>query len=524
MKKIFLAISAFAILTGSHSQTAFHKFLPVADRDGFLYRTCQTSDGGFVSVGRVSDPATFDNDFLILKTDASGIASWIKKYSADESEEFTDVAETADGGVVAAGSSFNMNTFISKAVLKKFSSAGVSQWSRSYSMSGHSAGAKKVAKDASGNIYVLGAVAVDGSSDDYFIMKLDAGGNILAQHTFGTPDFDYPLAFLRKGNGDFFICGWNNTSTGENIHLLKINADMTVAWNKKISGTARYFAYDMRERSDGDIVLAGRYDDLVNSYDILICTLDDASGEQVWARSYSAAEGPGTYAYGLTITSGDAIAVTGPVETSVEGAFVLATDAAGNLNWSNRYGIPGFAGKGYGIAAADDGGYMVCGPLSNSSNAIVQLIKTNAEGDLPCNSVGYEILSGPLTLPMQSITVTAGNANLSAQEITLNETSYGSLETICTGTGIADIRDQAIKVSPNPTDGRFTVTTPGMYAGAKVIVVNAAGINVLDSNMPQGETANSVSKTFSIDIPAGLYLLSIGNGKQKAARKLFISK
>lgn len=522
MKNLYLIILAFSFSAGLFAQSSFHKSFSLPGKSGFLYRSGITSDGGFVSVGRVSDFSTFDDDFLIMKTDASGNPSWIKKNSTPDFEEFTDLAEVANGDIVAVGSSTNMNTFLSTAVVEKFNSAGVPQWCKSYSVDAHSTNAKKIAKDSDGNLYVLGTVAVDGSADDYFIMKLDAGGNILSQTTFGTPDSDYPLGFIRKSNGDFFICGWDNTFTGENIHLLKINSDMTVAWNKLITGPIRYFAYDIRERSDGNLVLAGRFDDTSTSFDILICTLDDSSGEQVWAKSYSAADGGGTYAYGLTIAAGDVITVTGPSSTTEQGTFLLSTDASGSINWSNKYGQPGSSSMGYGVTTASDGSYLVCGPLSNSSDAIVQLLKTNSSGALACNSSGYELLVTSITLPMQTREVAVGTASLLAQNHTLTETSYNTLETICLGTGFADKSSVNVAISPNPSQGKFTVTVPGSYAGLKIALYNSDGMELMSTSLPSGTENQVVSKTFETDVPEGIYFVKIGGGLNQITRKLVI--
>jgi hypothetical protein len=504
------------------AQSTFHKAFTLAGKDGILYRSRPVSDGGAVSVGRVIDFSTFDDDFLIMKTDASGGAAWIKKCATTDFEEFTDVTEVPDG-LVAVGTASDMTTYISVAVVEKFNAAGVSQWVKSYSVSGHSAGAKKISTDASGNLYILGTVAIDGAGDDYFILKLDASGNILAQNRFGTPDTDYPLAFLRSDNGSFFICGWDNTFVGENIHVMKINADMTVSWNRKISGMIRYFAYDMQELSNGHLVLAGRYDDGADSYDVLLCSLDDSNGDQVWAKSFSAANGAGNYAYGLAIKQGDVIAVTGPVETTEQGTFLFTTDALGNLTWSNRYGEPGTSAMGYGVAAANDGGFLVCGPLGNNADGIVQLLKTDSEGHLSCNSSAYELSATALTLPMQTLAITTGSPGLAAQNHMLNETAYTGLTDICTGTGLPLINEQHVGITPNPSRGSFTVTAPGSFSGAQVTIVSASGKEVMTGIMPTGDGTSAVSQGFSLSVPAGVYFVTLGNRAGQRSLKLVIT-
>jgi hypothetical protein len=226
----------------------------------------------------------------------------------------------------------------------------------------------------------------------------------------------------------------------------------------------------------------------------------------------------------LTISQGDVIAVTGPAETSSQGTFLLATDATGNLNWSYRYGEPGATSEGYGVTTASDGGYLLCGLYSNSSDAIVQLLKTNSTGYLACNSSAYSLAVTPVTLPMQSLTVATGTTNLTAQDLTLTETAYSNLATICLGTGNTETAGSAFTVSPNPSDGRFTLKVPGTYAGAQVTLVNTSGTELLKESLPSGSAKSSISKTIDIEAPDGIYIVKIDDGKQQVTRKVCISR
>jgi hypothetical protein len=523
MRKTILLLSAFVFVSGLYAQSSFHNYFSQAGQGGLLYRCIQTSDGGFASVGKVTNYTTFDDDLLIIKSDAAGNAQWIKRISSPESEEFTDLAETPDGGLVATGRNFSMTTFLGQAIVEKFSASGIRQWAKSYTISGNSSGAKNVETDNAGNIYVLGNVAVSGASDDYFIMKLSAGGDILSQNTYGTPDSDFPLGFLRKTNGEMYICGWDNTFTGENIHLVKVNADMTLAWNKLIRGTSKYFAYDIKAQSNGDVVLAGRFDNGTSSFDILLFTIDDVTGDQVWAKSYSPVEENGTYAYGLALDASGMIAVTGIVEASEQGTFLFKTDAAGTVIGSNQCGTPGSTGLGYGIGTTADGGYLVCGGFEGYQDAIVQLIKTNSSGSFPCNSSSFDLESSMITLPMQSLTVTPGTPLMAAQDIALSETPFTSLGTVCVGTGYdGNTMAEEITVGPNPTGVPFTISAPGQYSGETITMLNSAGVEIFRGAMSTSDGMARITQSFTFPLAAGFYLVRIGDGQRMTTKKLVV--
>jgi len=216
--------------------------------------------------------------------------------------------------------------------------------------------------------------------------------------------------------------------------------------------------------------------------------------------------------------------VTGPAESSDQGTFLLSTDASGNISWSYKFGAPGSTSEGYGITTAPDGGYLVCGFYSNNNDEILQFLKTNSNGYLPCNSTVYGLSASSLTLPMQSIAVATGTTNLSAQDLILNETSYSNLGTICLGTGIPAISESSVTLSPNPSDGRFTITAPQSSAGSKITIVNTTGLELFHSSMPAGDGSNAISKQVTINLPAGAYFVKIDDGKQLTTRKLLINR
>jgi hypothetical protein len=463
----------------------------------------------------------FSDDMLIFKTDASGNASWIKKIATPDSEAFTDIVETSGNDLVAVGSTISMTTFQLQAVVEKFNFAGTKQWSKSYGVSGLSSSAKCIVKDGAGNLYILGSVDVAGSLTDYFVMKLDADGNIIAQSTFGTPQSDFPLAFHRSSNGDLYIAGWQNNGTGENIHILKINNSLGMVWNKLVSSTDRYFAYDIGEKSDGSIVLAGRFDDTSTSYDILICNLDDSNGEQVWAKKYSAIAGMRTYAYGLTIGAGDEIAVTGIVEGTDQGTLFLGVNGSGNISTSWQSGVAGSIGNGYGISKSSDGGYMICGPLGGSSNEIVQMIKTNGNGEIPCNNSEFGLSAGDITLPSNSLTIATGTAVLTAQDVTLTEAGFNTIGTICIETGLDDLADEESIVYPNPASGSFTVTVPGNFGESLLQIYNSGGKEIFRQFLNPGSMA-VLNNEHNLDIPSGIYVIRITSGVRQIIRKLVV--
>ncbi|KAF0198478.1 MAG: lipoprotein [Bacteroidetes bacterium] len=519
MKKIYLLLLIFHVAFVVKSQGLFHKFYQQDNALGLLYRCAQTDNGGYISVGNVTDESTFSGDFLIVRANPDGSASWCKSLTLTDNEQFTDVVESAPGEFVVVGSVFSTTTFTSQIIVAKYNDSGSKIWCKMYSVNGSTVSANRIQKDETGNIYILGMAEVAGASSDYLIMKLDGNGNILQQSTIGTPVSDYPLSFLRNAQGDLFIGGWANSGTGETIHMIRLNASMELQWDSYLSGNARYFNYDMKEKSSGNIVIAGRYDNMNDSYDVLLAELDVQTGTPVWIKSYSASDGTASYAYGLAVGENDHIGVTGIIEGTLAGTLLFETDQDGVVNWSERIsGTNETDAHGYGICPDSDGGYVVCGKRSGDDNSVVQLLKSSNTGEVTCSTTDFPFNVTDLTPEIQHLTLTMNTGTLFAQDITLEEMMVTNFSDACIETSVRSLNgNQLFDLYPNPSDGIIQVNLKEPTAGnCKVDLFDAQGILV-----SSGEMSHAVSGPYKIplEIP-GIYFIRITNGNRSYTGKV----
>lgn len=95
------------------------------------YRTKQTSDGGFIVVGKTKSFGAANYDGYVVKLDASGNTSWSKIYGGGLDESFYDVHETYNGYVFLGGTgSFGKggeDVYVIKTSLN-----GTMQWSKTF--------------------------------------------------------------------------------------------------------------------------------------------------------------------------------------------------------------------------------------------------------------------------------------------------------------------------------------------------------------------------------------------------------
>lgn len=181
---------------------------------------------------------------------------------------------------------------------------------------------------------------------DFWVIKLDATGNIQWQNTIGGSGNDQPEIVIPTADGGYLCGGWSDSpisvdktedTLGVNdIWLVKLDGSGTILWQNVIGGNKSDNLYDMKITPDGGYILAA------------------ASGSDI---------------------SGDK---TEPCQGMTD-FWVLKLDAAGNIQWQNTIG-----GNSndylYSVDLTNDGGYILGGVSSS-----------NVSGDktVPRYDIGY---------------------------------------------------------------------------------------------------------------------------------------
>ncbi|HLG33499.1 MAG TPA: SBBP repeat-containing protein, partial [Bacteroidia bacterium] len=248
-------------------------------------------------------------------------------------------------------------------------------------------GANSVAADSSGNIYVagvfesasitFGTTTLNNSSTDttdMFLVKYDAGGNVLWATSAGGTDFDDAASVAADLSGNIFVTGsfsgasitfgsttLTNTGANADMYIVKYDAGGNVLWAKSAGGNYEDKATCVATDISGNIIVTGYYQaapitfdsyTLSNSgsYDMFIVKYD-ASGNALWAnraggsnddRGYSVtADASGNVIVaGAFLSSSITIGTTtlnyaGGAYTDI---FIVKYDASGNALWANSAG------------------------------------------------------------------------------------------------------------------------------------------------------------------------------------------
>lgn len=243
--------------------------------DGFN-TVAQTSDGGYIAAGVYQQRSpTAQHDYWILRMDSGGNIVWQKTYGGTTQDRAYSVIQTQDGGYVVGGTTM----------------------SRNGDVSGHHGG------------------------DDAWVLKLDSLGNIIWKRCIGGSGSETLSRIIALPSGNVMILGTTSSDDGDlkgintvgfwgesNIWLMETDPKGNILWQKTYGGRGYDAGYDMIRMSDGGFTLCGTEARPGSMYDMWVCRTD-AAGNILWEKVF----GYGDYdrAYALTATGENDILVAG---------------------------------------------------------------------------------------------------------------------------------------------------------------------------------------------------------------------
>lgn len=300
----------------------------------------QTADSGFIVAGYSysnDNDVTVNNgnhDIWIAKLDISGSLVWQKSYGGPAGEEAYSIQQTTDGGYIVAGWSGSNSGDVSgnhgniDSWIIKLDMDGNLEWQKSM---GGSLGDYfwSVQQTTDGGFIVAGQtesndfdVSGNHGDRDYWIVKLDTGGNLVWQECLGGDSVDRAYSVQQIADGGFIVAGYSN-SNNENVSgnngafdywIVKLDTVGNLIWQKSLGGSSGDAAYSIQQTADGGFVVGGYslsndgdITEALGNGDYWIVRLD-ASGNLVWQKSMGGSVDDLAYSLQLTNDGGFIVA------------------------------------------------------------------------------------------------------------------------------------------------------------------------------------------------------------------------
>ena len=272
---------------------SFDGTLHIRDR---LTSCAKAPDGSIYAVGSTNDNKPTSGDIVLVKFDASGWFQWLRVYHVPGSVFAGAAAVTtdADSSVVVTGGRNDGAQY--DIFTAKFNGLGVLQW---YAVKAGIAGANDNASDlvtdASGNVYVAGEM--DGG-DEAVVVKYDAdadpanpgkGKEEWTHHILGTAAYESAEAreIARDSSGNIYVVGTRATAGGgDDIYVAKIKADGGRTWLRGYNSYRKRGDYgEQIACSSRGVWVGGNIDKPKGSADTVLLHYS-ATGHRDWVHTW----------------------------------------------------------------------------------------------------------------------------------------------------------------------------------------------------------------------------------------------
>ena len=242
----------------------------------------QTSDGGYIIASYKPNGSM---DVVVLKLNGNGDILWSNTYAGNEWDEVDSIKETIDGGYILAGKTSSFGAGSSDILILKLDVYGNIGWQKTYGTGGVEDAWAIQLTDDGGYVVVCHTGSMGAGGYDFWILKLDATGNIQWQKTYGGSEDDYGRSIQQTGDGGYIVGGYTKSFGAGNwdVLLLKPDSAGNVTWQRTIGGiNIDYYTTNtgtsiLQQMADnGYILIATTSSFGIGGYDIFVTKLNNA--------------------------------------------------------------------------------------------------------------------------------------------------------------------------------------------------------------------------------------------------------
>lgn len=184
----------------------------------------RTADGTMILVGYREPERSGDTDFFVMKVDQNGKNIWTKTYGQDQTDRLDGVTATADGGIVATGSTRSYKSEQTDMSVMKLDKDGNIVWHKVYGFKYYEYG-NAVTGTFDGGVMVAGGTNTLGKGDhSVYMIALDKSGELVWSHVYGDRGKESANAIAQMADGSMVVVGGSDShSRATKFYMLKID-------------------------------------------------------------------------------------------------------------------------------------------------------------------------------------------------------------------------------------------------------------------------------------------------------------
>jgi hypothetical protein len=297
--------------------------------------TVDSNDDNLVICGN------YNNNICILKISKTGNQIWRKDFYSGFGSEASGMIESSDHNFFICGKT-SRNQFISMRdlLLIKTNSIGDTLWTKIYGGIKDDFGSQ-IIKSNDGNIVICGFSYSYNSESlcDIYLIKVNSDGDTLWTRNYPDQGQEVPFHLMETQNGEFLVTGTNeDNSNPRELYLLKVSANGTQVWNKKIGPATWKWGYSTIELSNGDLITCGAHP--TNGYGQVLLVKTDHLGNEIWEKEFGE-NNLSEQGNSIKQNADGTFTITGSsydVATMRTDIILLKVDQSGNQLWLKKVG------------------------------------------------------------------------------------------------------------------------------------------------------------------------------------------
>jgi len=384
-KQFLLAALFFSLSMYSSAQIRFQKTFGGSNQDEG-YAVQQTTDHGYVIVGRTNSFGHGNYDVYMVKTNANGDTLWTKTFGGSNVDESYSVQQTTDSGYVMTGDTKSSGAGDFDVYLIKTDANGATLWTKTFGGSNSDWG-NSVQQTNDDGYVITGVTYSYGAGDgNVYLIKTNANGDTLWTKTFGRgyPALSWGNSVQQTKDNGYVIIGQTRAGSGGNyqLYILKTNANGDTLWTKIFGEGYPTAGYSIQQTSDDGYIITGERNIFDASGTNVYLMKTDVNGNLLWTKTFGGNDFD--FGYSVRQTTDDGYVIAGSTRSFGAGefdAYLIKTNANGDTLWTKTFGGSNYE-SGNSVQQTTDSGYVIAGQTISfgAGNRDVYLIKIDANG------------------------------------------------------------------------------------------------------------------------------------------------
>ena len=243
----------------------------------------KTADGGFVICGFTHSEGAGEEDVFVIKTDDQGNEIWSKTYGEERFEIGNSIYNVDGGGYIIGATSGTTEGGNSDFYLIRIDSDGNELWSKKYASSGNYGHGfdwcSSMCLSGDGG-YVMAGYSDCDDIMNARVVKTDSEGKEIWSKSFGNGKFyDYGNSLYVDSDGEILVGGTAKsvdsvTVYDNDFYIVRLDAGGNIVGEKVIGGDGSEWGSQIYATKSGGIILVGQKNDKKSdSFDICLMKL-----------------------------------------------------------------------------------------------------------------------------------------------------------------------------------------------------------------------------------------------------------